>query len=351
MDDSDSSDYYDDIEAFDYDTKTVNSRRMSWRDIFMLTCGALFLLISFIMIIRRLCCKKQTRRGGDGTIEAGDGAVQGGAAGDGQDGDTGEACLAQLAQVFLALCQACQSGAGRRPADQQASRAGAARPRSRRARRVAGARRLFPRRRRASPARPEGEVVEMEQLGPSADGFESVELHSPPAGATALSEGKQQSESPPGYSELFKKGSTETLDQFEDSVEDHSPYVVSVRQPGGPVGYILSGYYQGKPVLSPIRDERADALANGSASAPPMPFLDGLGIQETGARTKDAMIEPSITDMKEQLEIEDLMQRSLNKAGFITPVPFKRGRKVLDLNTDRRSSIRLSKKERVNYKL
>ena len=29
----------------------------------------------------------------------------------------GEACLAQLAQVFLALCQACQSGAGRRPAD------------------------------------------------------------------------------------------------------------------------------------------------------------------------------------------------------------------------------------------
>ena len=54
----------------------------------------------------------------------------------------------------------------------------------------------------------------MEQLGPSADGFESVELHSPPAGATALSEGKQRSESPPGYSELFKKGSTETLDQF-----------------------------------------------------------------------------------------------------------------------------------------
>jgi len=353
MDDSDSSDYYDDIEAFDYDTKTVNSRRMSWRDIFMLTCGALFLLISFIMIIRRLCCKKQTRRGGDGTIEAGDGAVQGGAAGDGQDEDTGEACLAQLAQVFLQLCLACRSGAGQRPADQQggqAGRAATARPRSRRARRVAGARRLFARRRRrSSPARPEGEAVEMEQVGPSTEGFQTVELHSPPAGATAASEENRGRESPPCYSTLFRKGSTETLDQFEDSVEDHTPYVVSVKQPVGPMGYLLTGYFQGKPVLSPICDKRADLVANVSASAPP--FLDEVGAYETGAKAKNAIVEPSISDMKEQMEIEDLMQRSLDKAGFITPAPLQRGRKELDLNAKRRSSIRLSKKEKVNYKV
>ena len=65
-----------------------------------------------------------------------------------------------------------------------------------------------------------------------------------------------------------------------------------------------------------------------------------------GEKRGKILMENNYLDMKEQLEIEDLMQRSLNKAGFITPVPFKRGRKVLDLNTDRRSSIRLSKKER-----
>ena len=46
------------------------------------------------------------------------------------------------------------------------------------------------------------------------------------------------------------------------------------------------------------------------------------------------------------MEIEDLMQRSLDKAGFITPAPLQRGRKELDLNAKRRSSIRLSKKEK-----
>ena len=54
----------------------------------------------------------------------------------------------------------------------------------------------------------------MEQVGPSTEGFQTVELHSPPAGATAASEENRGRESPPCYSTLFRKGSTETLDQF-----------------------------------------------------------------------------------------------------------------------------------------
>ena len=46
-------------------------------------------------------------------------------------------------------------------------------------------------------------------------------------------------------------------------------------------------------VLSPICDKRADLVANVSASAPP--FLDEVGAYETGAKAKNAIVEPSIS--------------------------------------------------------
>ena len=57
----------------------------------------------------------------------------------------------------------------------------------------------------------------MTQMGINADGYQEVQLESP-GGATAIgTTSRKRSQSPPGYSEIFKDpntGSTETVDQF-----------------------------------------------------------------------------------------------------------------------------------------